>query len=120
MTAVTDTNNGIDAAAVIGTYFAEQTAKARAAAEKANAELAAAEKEEAVFTARQELPPEVGVMKQGWAVSSWVTDRVTRAGMDAMDRKATREQYDQAKAEREAVFAWLESHGYEVPGPFRS
>jgi len=119
VTAVTDTN-GIDAAAVIGTYFAEQTAKARAAAEKANAELAEAEKEEAAFTERQELPPAVGVMKQGWEVSSWVTDRVTRAGMDAMDRKATREQYDQAKAERAAVFAWLESHGYEVPGPFRS
>ncbi|WP_119580657.1 hypothetical protein [Streptomyces europaeiscabiei] len=65
MTTVTDTN-GIDAAAVIGTYFAEQTAKARAAEEKANAEVAEAEKEEAVFTERQELPPTIGVMKQGW------------------------------------------------------
>ena len=111
--------NGIDAEAVIGTYFAEQTAKARAAAEKANAELAAAEKEEAVFTERQELPPAVGVMKQGWLVASWSTDRVTRIARDAIDGKATREQHGQAKAEREAVFAWLEAHGYEVPGPFK-
>lgn len=118
MTAVTDTD-GIDATAVIGAYFAEQLAKARAEAEKANAALAKAEKEAAAFTERQELPPAVGVMKQGWMVSSWATERVTRAGMDAMDRKATREQYDQAKAERAAVFAWLEAHGYEVPAPLK-
>lgn len=119
MTAVTDTN-GIDAAAVIGTYFAEQTAKARAAAEKANAELAEAEQAAAAFSEHQELPPAVGAMKQGWEVSSWVTDRVTRVARAAIDGKATREEHQQAKAERAAVFAWLESHGYEVPGPFRS
>lgn len=119
MTAVTDTN-GIDAAAAIGAYFAEQTAQARAEAEKANAALAEAEQAAAAFAERQELPPAVGAMKQGWEVAAWFTDRSTRIASNAIDGKATREQYDQAKAERQAVLDWLDANGYEVPGPYRS
>jgi hypothetical protein len=114
------TNTDIDATAIVTEYFDEQLAKARAEAEKANVKLAEAEQEAAAFAERQELPPSDGVMKQGWEVSSWVTDRVTRIAMAAIDGKATREQHSQAKAERAAVFAWLESHGYEVPAPFKS
>jgi len=113
------TNTDIDAAAIVTTFFAERLAKARAEAEKANAKLAEAEQEAAAFTDRQELPPEVGAMKQGWELASWVSDRATRIAKDAIDGKATREQYHQAKAERAAVFAWLEANGYEVPGPFK-
>jgi hypothetical protein len=119
VTAVIDTN-GIDATAVIGVYFAERTAQARAEAERANAALAEAEKAAAAFAERQELPPEVGAMKQGWEVAGWFTERSSRIGSDAINGKASREQYDQAKAEREAVLDWLEVHGYEVPGPYRS
>lgn len=119
MTRVSDTNE-IDAAAVIAGYFAKETAKARAEAEKANAALAEAEKEEAVFTERHELPPADGVMKQGWLVASWSTDHVTQVARAAIDGKATLEQHSQAKAEREAVFAWLEANGYEVPGPYKT
>ncbi|TJZ41211.1 hypothetical protein FCH28_37640 [Streptomyces piniterrae] len=111
--------NGIDASAVIGAYFAEQTAKARAEAEKANAALAQAEKEAAAFAERQELPPAVGAMKQGWELASWSTDRATHIAQAALDGKASPEQYQQAKAERTAVLAWLEANGYEVPGPFK-
>lgn len=115
---MTDTN-GIDAAAVIAAYFAEQSAQARAEAEKANAALAEAEKEAAAFAERQELPPAVGGMKQGWEMASWFTDRSSRIGYDVTNGKARIEQYQEAKAEREAVLVWLEANGYEVPGPFQ-
>lgn len=118
MTAVADTN-GIDAAAVIAAYFAEQTEQARAEAEKANAALAEAEQAAAGFAERQELPPAVGAMKQGWEIASWFTDRSSRIGYDVTNGRAGIEQYQQAKAEREAVLVWLEVNGYEVPGPFR-
>lgn len=59
-------------------------------------------------------------MKQGWEVAAWFTDRSTRIASNAIDGKATREQYDQAKAERQAVLDWLDANGYEVPGPYRS
>lgn len=114
------TNTDIDATAIVTEYFDEQLAEARAEAEKANAKLAEAEQEAAAFAERQELPPAVGAMKQGWDVASWVSDRATRIAKDAIDGKATREQYGQAKEERAAVFAWLEANGYEVPAPFKS
>lgn len=113
------TNTDIDATAIVTAYFTERLAEARAEAEKANARLAEAEREAAVFADRQELPPEDGVMRQGWEVASWSTDRVTRVAMAAIDGKATREEHQQAKAERAAVFAWLEANGYEVPAAFK-
>jgi hypothetical protein len=44
----------------------------------------------------------------------------TRIAKDAIDGKATREQYNRAKDERAAVFAWLEANDYEAPAPFES
>ncbi|MFD5342323.1 hypothetical protein ACFWJY_00755 [Streptomyces anulatus] len=108
----------VDAAAAITAYFAERTAQAQAAADKALAALAEAAGAEAAFVDRQELPPAVGGMKQGWETAGWFTERATRAASDAIKGKATREQYDQAKAEREAVLVWLENHDFEVPGPY--
>lgn len=119
MTAVADTN-GIDVLAVITAYFAEQTTQARAEADKANAALAEAEQTAAAFAEGCELPPAVGGMKQGWEVAGWFTERTSRIGSDAISGKASREQYDQAKAEREAVLVWLEANGYEVPGPYKT
>ncbi|MFD5899636.1 hypothetical protein [Streptomyces sp. NPDC060366] len=115
---MTDTN-GIDAAASLGAFFAERTAQARAEAAKANAARAEAEQAAAAFAERQELPPAVGAMKQGWEMAGWFTERSSRIGSDAISGKASREQYDQAKAEREAVLDWLDANGYEVPGPYR-
>lgn len=114
------TNTDIDAAAVIGEYFAGQLAEARAEAEKAKARLAEAEQQATAFADRQELPPAVGGMKQGWEISAWSGERARRIASAAIDGKATPEQYDQAKAESAAVHAWLEAHGYEVPAPFKS
>ena len=114
------TNTDIDAAAVIGEYFAGQLAEARAEAEKAKARLAEAEQQATAFADRQELPPAVGGMKQGWEISAWSGERARRIASAAIDGKATREQYDHAKAESAAVHAWLEANGYEVPAPFKS
>ncbi|MEU7206135.1 hypothetical protein [Streptomyces sp. NPDC045470] len=114
-----NTDTGTDAVAVINAYFAERLEKARAEAEKANAKLAQAQEDAAAFTERQELPPAVGAMKQGWALASWVTERATCIASDEINGKVRRGQYQQAKAERAAVLAWLEGNGYEVPGPFK-
>jgi hypothetical protein len=112
-------STNIDATGIIAAYFAERLGEARAEAEKANARLVEAEGEAAAFTDGQELPPAVGGMKQGWELAAWCGERARRIASAAIDGKASREQYDQAKAEGAAVLAWLEDNGYEVPAPFR-
>lgn len=109
-----------EAEAVIAGYFTEQLAAARAEADRAAARLDQAEAEAAAFAERRELPPAVGAMRAGWDVATWTTGRTTRIASAAIDGKATREDYDRAKAEHAAVMSWLEAHGYEVPGAFRS
>lgn len=108
-----------DATQVITGYFTEQLAKARAEADRAAAKLAEAQAEADAFAARRELPPAVGGMKAGWDVVGWTTGRTTRIASDVLDGKATREDYEQAKAEHAAVMAWLDANGYDVPEPFR-
>ncbi|MDQ0933788.1 hypothetical protein [Streptomyces turgidiscabies] len=108
-----------DAEAVITAYFAEGLAMARADAEKAAAALAEAEQAAAAFASEQELPPAVGGMKQGWDLAAWSGERARRIASDAIDGKASPEQYYRAKAESEAVLEWLDANGYEVPAPYR-
>lgn len=108
-----------DAEAVITAYFAERLAAARSEADKANAALTEAEQAAAAFADRQELPPAVGGMRQGWELAAWSGERARRIASDAINGKASLEQYHHAKAESAAVLAWLDANGYEVPGPYR-
>lgn len=120
MDAPSSTPTEAEVEAVIAGYFAEQLAEARAEADRAAARLAEAEAAVEGFTERRELPPGVGAMQAGWDLATWAIDRATRAASAAIDGKATREEYDRVKAERVAVMVWLDTHGYEVPGPYRS
>ncbi|MEV0477064.1 hypothetical protein [Streptomyces prunicolor] len=105
---------------LIAGYFAEQLAEARDQADQAAPHLAAAEAAAEAFAGRRELPPPVGAMKAGWELATWAIARATRTASAAIDGKATREEYDRVKAERVAVMVWLDTHGYEVPEPYRS
>jgi hypothetical protein len=115
----TTTAGDVRAIEVIGQYFAEQTAAAQAALEKAKAALDQAEAEHQAFAERYELPPAVGGMKAGWEIASWLTSRATRAGLSNWQQEDGRAAYEEAKADRLLCFVWLESHGYEVPKAFK-